>query len=575
MSEDRSCAACGEPLPARARFCLRCGRAVDDVALAATLPRAESDPPLPPRVLAPGTRLGSAYRIEHVVGEGGMGVVYRATDEALGRAVAIKALHSNLLGDAGIRRRFAREADVMRRWQHPNAVAVYDFVEAEALLAIVMEYVEGGHTLEHHLEDWGGPLPWDDVQLVFDGVLDAMEHAHSHGVVHRDLKPQNILLRPTEAGLDPKVADFGIAKVLEGTKYTVTGALLGTTHYMSPEQVTAPERVDARSDVYALGATLYRAVTGRMPFESDSHYAVMMAQVSQEPTAPSKIRPGIPEELERLLVDALAKDPADRPQSCGLMRARLADALATVSRGPRERPEVRREPVLVDSDGHELLLVPAGKFQMGPSRREVYLDAFYIGRHPVTNAQFARFLEVTGYEPEDAQRHRFLSHWRGRACPDRLRDHPVVFVSQDDARAYAAWAGRRLPSEAEWEKAARGTDGRRYPWGRAEPTAERAHYGGAARGTVPVTACPEGASPCGALGMAGNVWEWCEDVDDPAFYLKGPPRNPRLTAGARDAPRVVRGGSFMYDKRSLRTFARSSFEPWFRLDGVGFRCAMA
>jgi serine/threonine-protein kinase len=212
---------------------------------------------------------------------------------------------------------------------------------------------------------------------------------------------------------------------------------------------------------------------------------------------------------------------------------------------------------------------------MGPSRRTVYLDSFYLARHAVTNRQFQQFLDATGYRPSAPEAARFLHHWRnGRHTAD-LASHPVVFVSWLDARAYCRWAGRRLPTEAEWEKAARGTDGHRYPWGRDEPTPEHANFGRMrGGGTAPVDAFPRGASPYGILGMAGNVFEWCEDVDDPGFYLNGPDHNPRNTIQPGTASCVIRGGSWMFDGRSLRTYARASFAPHFRLDTLGFRVAL-
>lgn len=592
----KRCEACGEALPERARYCLGCGQPLplpfqttqrSAGVLAASTTHAESEtvaqitprePAVPPRHLAPGTVITETYSIEEVIGEGGMGVVYRAHDHALDRKVAVKALHPNLLGDRDICRRFKREADVMRRWHHENAVTVYDFVETDEVLAIVMEHVAGGRTLEDYLVEWGGPLPFGEIQRIFTGVLNAVEHAHAHGIVHRDLKPQNILLADADAehGPVPKVVDFGIAKVLEGTKYTVTGTLLGTTHYMSPEQIASPELVDRRSDIYSLGVSLYRAATGRMPFDSDSHFAVMMAQVNQVPALPSQFRPGIPEALEQLIVDTLAKQRDERPADCAALRARLLDALSDVAPSVvTSAPDRAGDDILTDADGNELVLIGRGPFAMGPERREVFLDAFYLARHPITNRQFAKFVKVTGYAPSDAESHRFLSHWRRRRCPKELLDHPVVFVSWLDANAYCAWAGRRLPTEAEWEKAARGTDGRRYPWGKADPTPERANFGRAQPGTSVVGSSPDGGSPYGILDMAGNVWEWCEDADRPKFYLKGPNRNPRNVAAATDSPRVARGGSWLYDKRALRTVARISFAPNFRLDGVGFRVALS
>jgi serine/threonine-protein kinase len=405
-----------------------------------------------------------------------------------------------------------------------------------------------------------------------------MEDAHASGVVHRDLKPDNILVAGEGGRLKSKIVDFGIAKILEGTTYTVSGALLGTCMYMAPEQVKTPSATDHRADIYSLGVTLYELVAGRPPFDgSGGHFAVMMAHVSQRPRSPSKLRDDVPPALERLILDALAKDPGARPQSCRIFRERLLEA---IDEGPVAAPTSSRpagDPLpetIHETNGHEMVLVPAGPFAMGSARREVHLDAFYVDRMPVTNEQFKVFVDATGYRPTDEDAKRFLSHWRNGEISRGEEKHPVVYVSWLDARAYAAWAGKRLPTEAEWEKAARGTDGRKYPWGRAEPTPSRANFGRRDGGTSPVGSFPDGASPFGVLDLAGNVWEWCEDVDDEAFYETGPSHNPKNTQRTKGkSHHVMRGGSWMYDAGSLRTFARIGFEARYRFAGGGFRCA--
>jgi serine/threonine-protein kinase len=575
MSET-TCKQCAAPLAADARFCHRCGRPVtqDDSDARGPTELAPVASDLPPMRLRPGTML-SVYRVGEVIGEGGMGVVYRAEDTAAHRTVALKCLHTNLAGDPEIRRRFAREARVLRVWSHPGAVAVFDFVEHEHILAIVMELV-GGESLATHLARWQGRMPYLEIGNIMGDVLDAMNDAHAHGVVHRDLKPDNILVRDENGRLRPKIVDFGIAKILEGTTFTVSGALLGTCRYMAPEQVKSPSATDHRADVYSLGVTLYELVTGQPPFDGGgNHFAAMMAHVSQRPRPPSKLRKDVPPELERLILDALAKDPEQRPQTCHDMRERL---LGAVPSEPASIVSARSEAVtlpgeLHQTNGHEMILVPAGPFAMGQARREIQLDAFYLDKTPVTNDQFRVFLEVTGYAPDDPGASRFLAHWRNKRPPKGEEKHPVSYVSWTDARAYAAWAGKRLPTEAEWEKAARGTDGRKYPWGRVEPTASHANFGRRDGSTSPVGAHPEGASPYGILDLAGNVWEWCEDVFDEAFYESGPTHNPRHTRAVRKAQYVMRGGSWMYDASSLRTFARIGFEAHYRFAGGGFRCA--
>ncbi len=587
MSAPVSCSRCQEALTPTARFCPSCGK--EQLPTGPTLvantelgpagppgapPGAGPWLPLPPMRLLPSTLLAGVYSLGNVIGEGGMGVVYRAHDTRRDRTVAIKCLHSNLTGDAEVRRRFVREARLLRAWSHPNVVAIYDFIEHEHLLAIIMECVDG-LTLAQHLEKWRGRMPMKEVGTVFSGALLAMAAAHRHGIVHRDLKPDNILVAQAGGRLVPKIVDFGIAKILEGTTFTVSGAFLGTCRYMSPEQVQRPQFADHRSDIYSLGVTLYQLATGRVPFEDGNHFALMMAHVAKKPPPPSEHRPDLPPALERLILDALAKDPAARPQTCEEFLERLSAALSESA--PADEPSAEPAPaslpaIVPESDGGELVLIPAGPFPMGAARRTVHLDAFYMDRTPVTNRQFRTFLEVTGYRPEDSSAGRFLAHWPRGEMPKELADHPVVFVSWFDAKAYAAWAGKRLPTEAQWEKAARGPDGRKYPWGRGEPTPTRANFGKQHRSTVSVGSFPEGVSPYGVHDLAGNVWEWCDDADDPSFYENGPTHNPHNTRRSDRPSYVMRGGAWMYGAQALRTYSRTSFKPHYRFAGGGFRC---
>jgi serine/threonine-protein kinase len=562
----RSCSACRNTLQGGARYCPKCGR---DSEADGAEPRAPMAPrtasELPPMRIAPGTKI-SVYRIEQVIGEGGMGVVYRAYDEALARFVALKCLHSNLAGDLDIRRRFEREARILQSYSHPNVVRVHDFVEHDYLLAMVMELVEGPNLVEH-LAKWRGHMPLEEIRQLFRAVLEAVEAGHRNGVIHRDLKPENILVTGSAEALRPKIVDFGIARILEGTTYTVTGAFLGTCCYMSPEQVQRPHAADHRSDIYSLGVTLYQLCTGKLPFEGN-HFAVMMAHVNEAPRPPSELRPELSPALEKLILSALSKDPSSRPESCSAFLDQLDTALPGPSAAPKQASDFPS--VVRSAEGADMLLIPAGNFLMGRNKRAVYLDAFYIDRTPVTNRDFMTFLEVTGYRPNDPEAGRFVPHLLGGRLQKREENHPVVYVSWLDARAYALWAGKCLPSEAEWEKAARGVDGRKYPWGRAEPSKRRANYGNENGRTAPVGSYPEGASPYGVLDLAGNVWEWCEDFDDPTFYADGPPNNPRNEHPGERL--VMRGGSYMFGPHALRTTARTSFEPHYRFGGGGFRC---
>lgn len=226
------------------------------------------------------------------------------------------------------------------------------------------------------------------------------------------------------------------------------------------------------------------------------------------------------------------------------------------------------------SDGARLLLVPAGFFFMG-SRKEkkderphrlVYLDSYYVDETPVTRGQYARFMSKTGLKAPPG----FSRQGTG------WERHPVTSVTWDEACAYAKWALRRLPTEAEWEKAARGIDGRRWPWGDDAPEdgdSERAHFGKAQASAVPVGSHPAGVSPFGALDMAGNVWEWCADLYDQYYYPRSQPRNPLCTDGD-ERYRVLRGGAATYSAFTMRAAYRGWNLPHMRSGAYGFRCAV-
>jgi len=244
-----------------------------------------------------------------------------------------------------------------------------------------------------------------------------------------------------------------------------------------------------------------------------------------------------------------------------------------------------------------MVYVPEGEFLMGSPaadpkasddekpRHPVYLDAFWIDRTEVTNARYVQFLNALGghtgtcgghdcVETQIEEAYGHILHQDGRyRVESNFEDHPVTEVSWYGAQAYCAWAGARLPTEAEWEKAARGTDGRLYPWGNEAPACDRAQYGDCGGTTVPVGARLAGASPYGALDMAGNVWEWVVDWYDPAYYGSAPAHNPQgPAAGLR---KVFRGGSWGYPPTFLRAGDRARNRPTYAGFNVGFRCAAA
>ena len=254
------------------------------------------------------------YRLEQEIARGGMGVVWRGFDTVLERAVAVKELPATT--DPGLRDRFRQEALALARLSHPHVVQVYDFVEEEdERLYMAMELVEGGD-LETLMRD--RPPSLARALEIGRQVATGLGFAHKRGIVHRDVKPLNILL--TKEGL-AKVTDFGLARLTEASMHTVEGAVMGSPRYMSPEQA-AGKIADARSDVYAFGATLFHLVTGRPPFDGDTA-SVLAQHITQPPPPPSSINPQIRRELDVLMGRMLAKDPAARPSDLDELAAQL------------------------------------------------------------------------------------------------------------------------------------------------------------------------------------------------------------------------------------------------------------
>lgn len=276
--------------------------------------------------------IGGRYEISQLIGRGGMAEVHIGTDTRLNRIVAIKILRQDLARDPVFQARFRREAQSAANLNHPSIVAVYDTGE-ETITAsdgaeikvpyIVMEYVEG-HTVRELLTD-GNPVPLEEAVEIVSGVLDALEYAHHQNLVHRDIKPGNVMITTTGK---IKVMDFGIARALSDSQATMTqtDAVVGTAQYLSPEQARG-EQVDARSDLYSAGCLLFELLTGQPPFKGDSAVAVAFQHVSQLPPLPSSIAPDIPESLDRVVMKALAKDREERYPDAAHMRADLQASL--------------------------------------------------------------------------------------------------------------------------------------------------------------------------------------------------------------------------------------------------------
>jgi serine/threonine-protein kinase len=574
----------------------------DTEGAAATVPARS---PMPTRGLPDFARsnlfLGK-YEIERVIGSGGMGTVVLARHCELGARYAIKFMRSGELDRAAVDR-FKREAKTGAMLDHPNVVRVFDCGEQDGRCYIVMEYVEG-ESLRRRLKRLGR-YPVDDA-IHFAGIVcNVLAMMHDRGITHRDQKPDNIIFQRRSCDEFVKILDFGIAKLASATSIgtlTAQGIVMGTPIYMSPEQCEAGD-VDGRSDIYALGVILFEMLTGQPPFVAENHLATMYLHVNKPPPLAHTVDPRVPPRVSAVVRRMMAKSPADRYQSAASCAQALADASGVPIPLPIPKREISHAAIGYGVAGvlaasivgamlwgglqksadprpatappapassappfvAEMLYIPGGTFVMGTNEgdlfdappHEVAVAPFYLDKTEVTNRQYAEFVRATGYEPPH--------DWVNKTYKVGTGDLPVVNVTWADARAYAEWAHKRLPTEAEWEYAARGTDGRKYPWG-DEWIGGNAYTKESGLTTLqPAGSARRGASPFGVLDMSGNAWEWCDDNFSPY---------PGSTAEPKDTTyKIIRGGSLGDDMTKATTTYRNWVPPEQRFDALGFRCA--
>jgi beta-lactam-binding protein with PASTA domain/predicted Ser/Thr protein kinase len=273
-----------------------------------------------------GTVIDGRYKIVSRLGSGGMADVYLAEDEQLGRKVALKLLHRRFAADPGFVERFRREAQAAAGLQHPNVVSVYDRGNFEDTYYIAMEYLPG-RSLKQLIRDEAPVAPVRAIDLTIQ-ILQAARFAHRHGVIHRDLKPHNVIVDDAD---HVKVTDFGIARA-GASDMTETGSIMGTAQYLSPEQAQG-HAVSAGSDLYSVAVVLYEMLTGRVPFDADSAVTIALKHVSEAPTAPTRVNASVPPELEQVVMWALNKNPADRPQDADQFIDALERAKAVIEAG--------------------------------------------------------------------------------------------------------------------------------------------------------------------------------------------------------------------------------------------------
>src|SRR3954452_10274043 len=312
-----------------------------------------------------GSQVGQ-YRIDSYIGRGGMGVVYRAEHTHLGRHVALKLLAPELAENESFRERFVRESRVAARVDHPNVIPIYEASESEGSYFIAMRYVAGTDLRE--ILHTNGPLSLERALVVLTQVAGALDTAHAQGLVHRDVKPGNILVVAESEHC--YLTDFGLTKAISSdTAFTATGQFVGTTDYVAPEQIEGKE-LDRRTDVYSLGCVFYECLTGTTPFRRDTDMAVMWAHMQEPPPRVTERRPNLPQGLDTVIATAMAKSKDDRYPSCSTFAAaaRSAIELATGPSSPAPAPwapvtpPAGYAPAAVPSPTPSLPPVPSGAY---------------------------------------------------------------------------------------------------------------------------------------------------------------------------------------------------------------------
>jgi eukaryotic-like serine/threonine-protein kinase len=541
-------------------------------------------------------RIGK-YELEEYLG-GGMSEVYRARDTLIGRIVAVKILTEKAREDGDVKARFLAEARTAGSISHENILGIYDFGEDdEHRPFMVMEYLRGEDLRSAMKNGRTGDLR-NKLRIALE-IARALAYIQSQNIVHRDLKPENVHI--SENG-KVKLMDFGISK-REGLELTRTGHMVGTPYYMAPEQVTGAQ-VTVQADVYAFGILLYELIAGAHPITGETMERIFYAILNEAPDLEAMRRAGAPEEVCRLVAKCAAKRPSERPRGFAPICAELerilaaegADPNAATVVIPERQPQAARPtasnlrvwigvaaivvlgiivsfvlrrgsspkasaPALaarITTPSGEMVLVAGGSFLSGEKKRQVSLPAFYIDRTEVTNAAYLNFVNATHHPlPPD--------------FPKDRPQYPVVNVTIADAKAFAEWAGDRLPTAFQWEKAARGTDGRLYPWGNdADPS--RANIS-----TNQLRAAEDfvkWASPSGALQMAGNVSEFVDQTATPSpdtvHYFRV---QLKLAINPAEPWYEIRGSAFNSPALAAGVLWDSTAVPtrW-RNKNIGFRC---
>lgn len=601
-----------------------------------------------------GKKIGD-YEIISSLGKGGFGSVWKAKSSQ-GATVAIKVLNPQALENEKVVKKFFHEAMILAKLDHPNITKLLEFFPDGNNYAIAMEYVEGVE-LKKLLQQQKNLLPFNFAFKIAKQALDAFQYAHINGILHRDIKPGNIMI---DNHGNSKIMDFGIAKMSSTASHDTAASML-SIHYTAPERFDKSKVVDARSDIYSLGLVFYEMFAGRRPYTSNDTSQVMFFHLNEIPEPPMKYAPSLPKHVSQAISKALEKDPANRfkdfrqfsdafgpltsPEAADNEATMILDGDVTLveqiepSAAPVEVKKSKTKLIAVAAavivlltggyfglskfvlnkpgaistgtsakienaqinskgfqevkhpkDGSVMVFIPEGKFKMGSDTydaekpvQSILLGNYFIDKLTVTNARFKKFMEETKYvtdaEKEKAGMVRIGQRWKkvegaswkmpdGMTAIEGKEDHPVSQVSYNDALNYCKWANKDLPTEAQWEKGARGLDGNEYPWGNTEPNNTTANFDNLIGSTSKAGSYEKGQSPFGLLDMAGNVYQWCKD-----WYGTGPRKESNPAGPETGSERVIKGGSFIESTESLRSANRDRYEPGYSSFLFGFRCA--
>lgn len=512
--------------------------------------------------------------------EGGFGAVYKVSDTLLKQTVAIKLLKAEHGRRQEVVDALHQEVKISRFLRHACICPIHDVYDGVNGIGIVMDFIDGVELSHWQKKNKGRLLDTAADRLTLLRKLsEALAYAHSavvktddgvelEGIVHRDLKPDNVFLLKGDPNR-PVIMDFGTAVIGAMDENT---QIAGTPKYMSPEQWHSPQDVDKRADLFSLGILAYELFTDRIP--ETSLRRIMRTKtppkidLSTIPL-PSSVCAALPSVLDRIIIQLNAYRPEDRPPSA----QDVVDALSYVelkSGDVISRGGVRSAETLEN----ETVLLQGGSFYLGSKtgqphvmdhekpRKQVRLSPFRIGKYPVTMREYRFFVETTGYAPPPLLNAPYFG----------VDDHPVVSVSYEDALAYGRWAGGTLPTEAQWEFAAKGGQSfPLYPWGDDPPTSVIANIDGVSSSTSPVMGCPAGVNPYGIFELCGNVWEWCLDSWSADYYknlMKNclDPINPE-----QSDERILRGGGFDSFSSQGRCSARFYAAATTQNRSIGFR----